>query len=270
MVTLEKQVITKTKKFSIGEQVKRIFNQSIILILLLIIWEMAPKIGWVERTFFPPFSEVAKAWWNLIVTGQLADHFKASIIRSGVGFLLAVFVSVPLGLLIGWYPKMRELLNPMLELFRNTAALALLPVFILLLGIGETSKISIVLFACIWPILLNTIAAVREVDPLLIKSAKSMGLQDVKLFWKVILPASVPTIFTGIRMAGTSAILVLIAAEMIGAKEGLGYLITFTQYNFQIPEMYAGIISIALLGVIVNQFLLALERQFSKWKQPVQ
>ncbi len=270
MVIVQKQIVSATKRKTVGEHFKLVFNQSIVLIFLLALWEAAPRLGFVDRTFFPPFSDVVKAWWNLVVTGQLLDHFTASIVRSGIGFLLALIISVPLGLLIGWYPTVRELLNPVLEIFRNTAALALLPVFILLLGIGEISKISIVLFACIWPILLNTIAAVREVDPLLIKSAKSMGLHDIKLFWKVILPASVPTIFTGIRMAGTSSILVLIAAEMIGAKEGLGYLITFAQYNFQIPEMYAGIISIALLGVIMNQCLMALERRFSKWKQPIE
>ena len=154
-----------------------------------------------------------------------------------------------------------------MELFRNTAALALLPVFILLLGIGEVSKISIVLYACTWPVLLNTISAVKNVDPLLIKSARSMNISSFKLFCKVILPASVPTIFTGIRMAGTGAILVLIAAEMIGAKAGLGYFITYSQYNFLIAEMYAGIITIALLGLLINYGLSGAERYFSRWKQ---
>ena len=135
--------------------------------------------------------------------GELWRHFEASILRSLFGFLLALVVAIPLGLVIGWYPLARDLFTPILELFRNTAALALLPVFILILGIGEVSKIAIVLFACTWPVLLNTISAVKNVDPLLIKSARSMNISSFKLFYKVILPASVPTIFTGIRMAGT-------------------------------------------------------------------
>ncbi|MDH6430714.1 NitT/TauT family transport system permease protein [Paenibacillus sp. PastH-3] len=247
----------------------KVFKQSIVLVLLFLLWEVAPRTGLVDAAFFPPISEVITALWNLIVSGELFTHFLASIIRSFSGFALALLIAIPLGLLIGWYPLARELLNPVLELFRNTAALALLPVFMLLLGIGETSKITIVLFACTWPILLNTIAAVGNVDPLLIKAAKSMNIKAFKLFLKVILPASVPTIFTGIRMAGTGAILVLIAAEMVGAKEGLGYLITYSQYNFQIPQMYAGILTIALLGLLINQGLTMLERKFSKWKQPV-
>jgi NitT/TauT family transport system permease protein len=123
-----------------------------------------------------------------------------------------------------------------------------------------------VFYACSWPILLNTISGVKNVDPLLIKSAKSMGLGPLRLFQKVILPASVPTIFTGIRLAGASSILVLVAAEMVGAKAGLGYLINYTQFNFQIPQMFAGIITISLLGLLFNQLLVTLERRFSSWK----
>ena len=155
----------------------------------------------------------------------------------------------------------------MLELLRNTAALAILPVFILLLGLGETSKIAIVLYACAFPLLLNTISGVKNVDPLLIKSARSMGLSSIQLFRKVIIPAAIPTIFVGIRQAGASSILVLVAAEMVGAKSGLGYLIQYTQFSFQITNMYAGIISISVIGVIINYLLVTLEKRLTGWKQ---
>jgi NitT/TauT family transport system permease protein len=245
---------------------QKLLKSTAVIILLLFLWEFAPRIGLVDNTFFPPFSLVVEGWWGLVMSGDLFAHFIASIVRSLSGFGLAILIAIPLGLIIGWYPLAMELLNPVLELFRNTAPLALLPVFILLLGIGETSKISIVLFACVFPILLNTINAVRNVDRLLIRSAKSLGLSSFKLFYKVIIPASIPTIFTGIRMAGSASILVLIAAEMVGAKEGLGYLISYTQMNFQIPEMYAGIITISILGLILNYILVSIERKLSKWK----
>ncbi|MEK5037343.1 ABC transporter permease [Sporosarcina sp. FSL K6-3457] len=270
MVTIESSSSSvkpiKQKAFGLSS-IQKFAKQSIVLVAFFSLWEIAPRIGLVDAAFFPSFSSVVIAWWEMIISGELFAHFLASITRSLSGFGLALLIAIPLGLIIGWYPLARELLNPIMELFRNTAALALLPVFMLLLGIGETSKIAIVLFACTWPILLNTIAAVGNVDPLLIKSARSMNISSFKLFLKVILPASIPTIFTGIRMAGTGAILVLIAAEMVGAKEGLGYLITYSQYNFQIPEMYAGILTIALLGLLINQSLSMLERKFSKWKQ---
>lgn len=241
-------------------------NKSIAIITLMAIWEFAPRLGLVDRTFLPPLSEVLAAWWQLLLNGQLATNTEASLTRSLSGFGLGVGVAVPLGLLIGWYRRVADLLGPLLELFRNTAALALLPVFVLLLGIGETSKISIVFYACAWPILLNTISAVRTVDPTLLRLAKSMDLPPHRVFQKVILPASVPTIFTGIRLAGAVSMLVLVAAEMVGAKAGLGYLVNAAQSNFAIPQMYAGILSISVIGVLFNQALVGLERRFTAWR----
>ena len=236
--------------------------------LFLALWELIPRFVLDEstRTFLPPVSEDLQALVDLVLDGQLADHLLASIGRSAAGFAVAVGVGVPLGLVLGWYHPLARFLQPLLELARNTAALALLPVFTLLLGIGELSKVSLVVYACVWPVLLNTIAGVDSVDPLLVKAARSLGLSSPRLFRKVILPSAVPTVFTGIRMAASYSILVLIAAEMVGAKAGLGYLINTSQVNFQIPQMYAGIIAVSVLGLIVNQGFVVLERRFSTWR----
>lgn len=243
-----------------------IAKPAVAILAFLAVWETAPRIGLVDKVFLPPFSEVAQTFVELVGNGQLAEHVSASLSRALVGFAIAVVVSIPLGVAIAWYKPVADFLNPILELFRNTAALALLPVFILILGIGETSKIALVVYASAFPILLNTISGVRTVDPLLIRSARSLGLSPIRLFQKVILPASVPTIFTGLRMAAASSILVLIAAEMVGAKAGLGYLITAAQLNFQIPNMYAGIVTIALVGLAFNGVLVAIERRLSRWR----
>lgn len=243
-----------------------VITRSIVILALALIWEIFPRLGVVDATFLPPLSEVLVAWWELVKSGELWEHTQASLTRSLVGFGLAIVISIPLGLLIGWYKPVANLLTPLLEVFRNTAALAILPVFVLILGLGETSKIAIIVYACAWPILLNTVSGVRTVDPLLIKSARSLGLGPVSLFQKVVLPAAVPTIFTGIRLAGAYSILILIAAEMVGAKAGLGYLINYAQYNFAVPDMYAGIITISGIGLIVNQLLILTERHFSTWR----
>ncbi|WP_286175147.1 ABC transporter permease [Mycobacterium sp. DL99] len=244
----------------------RLLRLTVVVAAFLALWEAAPRIGLVDKVFLPPFSEVVSAWFTLLGNGQLAEHVSASLSRALAGLAIAIVVSIPLGVAIAWYRPVAEFLNPILELFRNTAALALLPVFILILGIGETSKVALVIYAASFPILLNTISGVRTVDPLLIKSARSLGLSPIRLFQKVILPAAVPTIFTGLRMAAASSILVLIAAEMVGAKAGLGYLITASQLNFQIPNMYAGIVTIALVGVIFNGIVVAIEGRLSGWR----
>jgi NitT/TauT family transport system permease protein len=250
---------------------RRRFNRKwitswIAVAALLAAWQIVPSLGIVERTFLPPLTEVLQAWWKLAASGELWTDAHVSLQRSLTGFGIALAVGIPLGLLIGWYPIAAELLSPVLAIFLNTAAIALLPVFTLILGIGETSKISIIVYASVWPVLYNTISGVRHVDPLLVKSARSLGVTHLRLFQKVILPAAVPTIFTGVRLAGAASILVLITTEMVGAKAGLGYLILNSQFNFQIPQMYAGILTVSAIGVAFNYLLLSLERRFSTWR----
>ncbi|QPF90745.1 ABC transporter permease [Bradyrhizobium commune] len=243
--------------------------RSLVLIALLAVWEAAPRLGLIDPVFLPPISDVIAAGWQLSQTGELYDDVSASLLRALSGFLISVALSVPLGLAVGWYARLANLLNQIIEICRNTAPLALLPVFILLLGIGEMSKITMVIYSCAWPLLLNTIAAVKQVDPLLIKSARTMGATPQQLFRKVILPAALPTIFVGIRLASASAMLVLVASEMVGAKAGLGYLIINSQYSFLIPQMYFGILSITVIGLALNAVLEALERRFMRWKAQV-
>ena len=199
-------------------------------------------------------------------SGELCGTSGRAWSAPAIGLPLAMAIAIPLGAAIAWYRPVREFLMPVLELFRNTAALALLPVFILILGIGETSKIAIVLYACFFPVLLATITGVSNVDPQLLRSAQVLGLSPVSAFRKVVFPAAVPTIFTGVRLSGAAAILVLIAAEMIGANAGLGFLISYSQFNFLIPKMYAAIITTSVLGLAVNYGLVALERRFSRWR----
>ncbi|MDF3066159.1 MAG: transporter permease [Polyangiaceae bacterium] len=251
---------------TIAGAVRRALARSAAIILLLAIWELSPRLHLVEPAFLPPLSEVLATGWQLLLSGELLSHVRASLARSLLGFGLAIASGIPLGLLMGWYKGFERAVSPLLEALRNTASLALLPVFILLLGIGEASKVSLIVYACSWPILLNTLSGVRNVDPLLIKFGRTMGLSPFQLFRKVILPAAVPTIFVGIRLAGATSLVVLVAAEMIGAKAGLGYLIIYSQYNFQIPHMYLGIITITGIGLLFNELLQHVEARFTSWK----
>ncbi|QJP16320.1 ABC transporter permease [Starkeya sp. ORNL1] len=238
------------------------------LLAVFALLELLPRLSIVDQVWFPPLSKVLAVLWQMLRSGELQNHIVGSLTRSVTGFGLAALVAVPLGLTIGWYARVRSFLNPVLEFFRNTSALALLPVFILFLGIGEASKIGIVTFACFFPILLSTISGVKSVDPLLIKSARSLALSAPAIFAKIILPSAVPSVFTGFRLAAQSSILVLIAAEMVGATRGLGYLINYAQFNFLLPKMYAGILTIAFIGLAINQLLVTIERRLSRWRVP--
>ena len=157
--------------------------------------------------------------------------------------------------------------DPILQFFRQTSALALYPVFILLLGLGEASKVFVIFWATLFPILLATIGGVKEVDRKLIEMARTYGATRRTVFLRVVLPASVPSIFVGLRLSATTALLLLIAAEMIGANRGLGFQVMNAQYNFQIPLMFAAIFLLALLGLAANFTLVTLQRHLCRWAE---
>jgi len=213
-------------------------NLSIILFLFL--WEIASRLDWVPRTFISPPSEVLSTLWDLLLTGVLFKHIRVSFVRSFSGFLLAAVIAVPLGFLLGgWFRLFERILTPVLRLFTEINPFSLFPVFILIFGIGEVAKIAMLFWVCLWPILLNTITGIKNVDSLLVKSARSMGVTGQTLFFKVILPAASPNIFHGLRTSCGVAFFMLIAAEMIGASSGLGWLVFNAQNNYQISKLFA-------------------------------
>lgn len=255
--------------YSIIKKSKTLLQKTSGMIVFFAIWEIAPRVGLVDQIFIPPFSVVATTFVGLVISGKLPYHAFISLKRSLLGFILGMVISIPLGIMIGMSHIFERFVDPVVQSFRQTSSLALLPIFMLLFGIGETSKILIILWGVQWPILLSTISGVKNVDPLLIKCAKSMGTNRLNIFRKVILPAAIPSIFTGIRLGGTYSILMLIAAEMIGADSGLGYFIFDSQVKYAIPEMYSAIVSIAILGLILNYILVHLEKSATKWKEDI-
>ncbi|MFB6467192.1 ABC transporter permease [Cytobacillus sp. Hz8] len=244
-----------------------VWYRSSAIIIFLLIWEMLPRFGVVSYAFLSPPSVVIVAIKELIITGAIWGHLIASLQRSVFGLVLSIIIGVTIGLLVGWFKKLEAFIDPLLQLFRQISAFALFPVFILFLGIGEASKTGIIFWAAFFPILVNTVSGVKHVDQLLINSAKSMGASQSFIFRKVIIPAAAPGIFTGIRLGGAYCITALVAAEMIGASSGLGFYILNSQEIFQIPDMYAGIILLAFLGLGLNYLLALIETRFTKWKK---
>ena len=249
------------------QSLQRTLRKYIALFIFLILWELLPASGIINKAFFAPPSEVFEALIRLTASGELWIHTRISLQRALTGFSLAAITMIPLGFLMGWYRGFEEIADGLVQTLRQTSSLSLFPVFILFLGIGEISKIAVIFWGAQWPILLNTVSGVRSVDPLLIKSARSMGSSEVSLFRKVVLPSSLPSIITGVRLSATHSIIVLVAAEMIGAKSGLGYSVINWEYNFMIPEMYAAVVTLALLGLITNYSLVWFEKTTTKWKE---
>ncbi|BBB89525.1 MAG TPA: ABC transporter permease [Methylomusa anaerophila] len=242
----------------------------IAISLVLIIWEVIPRLELVDPFLLPPFSDVARSLYNLLSSGELFRHIGVSFQRSFAGFCLGAGAAIVLGIFMGWYSKLEEVVDPLVQACRNSSTLALYPVFLLFFGLGEASKIAIITWGAVWPALLNTIAGVKNTDPILIKSARSMGISQFALFYKVIVPAVLPYILTGIRLSATSSLLILVAAEMIGANSGLGFLVFYMEERYAVPEMYAGIITLSFIGVTVNYLLVELDKRLTGgWKEKI-
>ncbi len=238
-----------------------------LIVGFLVLWQISSKLGWVNPTIFPPLDLIIAALWEGISSGALLDDIAISLQRSGLAFASAVAIGIPLGLFMGQIRAVEQALDPLLQFFRQTSALALYPVFILLLGLGEASKVFVIFWATLFPLLLATIGGVKEVDTKLIEMARTYGAGPVTIFRRIVLPASVPAIFVGLRLSATTALLLLIAAEMIGANKGIGFQVMNAQYNFQVPLMFAAILLLALLGLAANAVLVLLQRKLCRWSQ---
>lgn len=257
---------------SIGGQVRTGVRQGLSrygsLLALAVLWQVAPSAGWVSPAVVPPLDQVLGALWRGFVSGPLLRDMAISLQRAGTAFSVAVVLGIPLGLFMGQVRFVERVLDPILQLFRQTSALALYPVFILLLGLGEASKMFVIFWATLFPILLATIGGVKHVDAKLVEMARVYGASQSKTFRSVVLPGALPQIFVGLRLGATTALLLLIAAEMIGANSGVGFQVMNAQYNFQIPLMFAAILLLALLGLVANFALEALQRHFCRWALP--
>jgi len=249
----------------------REYRGAIVAVSVLVgLWEAAPRLGWIDRQFFPPPSEVLKAASVLLVSGELFLHIFASLARASIGFLLAIAVAIPTGVILaGRFPRATRVLSGLFALLGQVNAFTLFPLFVLFFGIGELAKFGIIFWSCVWPVLGCTILGVKKIDPLIVKSARALGCDQTTLFREVLLPAALPAIFSGARVGAGVAFLMLAAAEMIGAQTGVGWLVHNASMNYNIPRLYVAAVIIALLGITIEKTLLALERNCIRWRPDV-
>jgi ABC-type nitrate/sulfonate/bicarbonate transport system permease component len=205
---------------------------------------------------------------DMAVRGQLWIHLAATLERVALGFGAGAALGVGLGLAAGHFTPIRHVVEPLVELLRPIPPLAMLPMFIVWVGIGETSKVGFITYATFFPIFLTTITGVRQIDPLLLRAAQSLGARGVGLFTRVILPAALPDILTGLRLGVALAFFVIVISEFIGAEHGLGYLINDGRNFFLVPQMLGAAVVLGLLGYAGNGLVRLLERRLTRWQHP--
>ncbi|MFD6422898.1 ABC transporter permease [Streptomyces sp. NPDC060198] len=228
------------------------------------VWALLNPLGY---DVLPGPGEVLSRAGEMIADGTLADDALASVRRVLTGFALGTLAAVPVGFLMGWYPVARGLLEPYVQFFRTVPPLALIPLTIVLMGIGETPKIFVIFLAAFLSSVLAAFQGVVGVDRTLIDAARVLGAKDGTIFLKVVVPASAPFILVGMRIGLGSAWGTLVAAELIAAPEGLGFRMQQAQLYYDLPTIFVGLISIGVLGLLMDRLLLVAERRLTHWQE---
>lgn len=238
-------------------------------IVLLIVWELIARARLVDPFLVPAPSTVLFALGNMLWSLELPINLYVSLTRIVAGFAIAVTLSVAIGMLMARNSTAEIILDPLVELIRPVSPLAILPLAILWFGIGEASKIFLVALACSFPIILNTYSGVRSIDVNFLRAARSLGASNGEILRRIVLPGCLPQTFTGIRIAWGIALIVIVAAEMIGGQSGIGYMILDAQQTFRVERVFAGIIAIGVLGVVTDLGFRYLRSYVLPWHREV-
>jgi ABC-type nitrate/sulfonate/bicarbonate transport system permease component len=236
-----------------------------LIVVLLLLWELAAATGRMPSLSFPRMSEILASWWRLILSGELPRELADSLWRMFTGYFVGVLLGVLLGLLMGYFRFFYNLLEPITEVLRPIPSPAYLPIVILFLGIDDEMKVFMIAFASLFPVLINTYSGVRSVDPIQLQTARTFGVTGRKLIWRIVLPAASPYIFTGMRVSLAVALIVMVISEMVAASSGIGYFILSAQRGFQIREMFAGVLTLAVVGYALNRVFIAVENRVLAW-----
>ena len=250
--------------YRLVRDVKTIIASGYSVVLLVVLWELVARII-NEALFLPTFSSVIVLFVKMIFNLELLPHIYVSMARTLAGFFLAVVVGIPLGLIMGWSRFWEKFWNPIISLVYPIPKIGLIPLFILWLGIGNSSKVAVIFTAAVFSIVLNTYPGVKGTPRYLIWSAMTMGATNWEVLFKVVLPHSLPYIFTGLRLAMGISWILLFAAEMIAAQTGLGHLILFAERMLQTDVVFVALITIALFGFIFDRIITIAGKRVCDW-----
>ena len=236
------------------------------LLILAAVWESIARLGLVSEYALPPFSDVVVAFSRLTEEG-LWEHTGQSLYRGATGLACAVIVGSLAGILMAWYRPVHILINPLLRCLYPMPKSALIPLTIMWIGLGDNSKISLIFIGCLLPVVLSSFNAARGVDQILLWSARSMGANEREVLWKVVVPAALLEILSGIRVALALAFILLVAGELIIANNGIGYLIDLLGEGGDYAGMFAGVVTISTVGIFADRGYVALTRRILVWRE---
>jgi ABC-type nitrate/sulfonate/bicarbonate transport system permease component len=237
------------------------------LLILAFCWEVTSRLELVSSSALPPLSDVIVSWFELLRSGELFTNGAASLYRGGVGLLLAILVGTSLGIFMAWWKPVNVLLSPLVEIFYPMPKSALIPVTVIWLGFGNGSKILLIFLGCLLPVAVGAFNGARSSEQTLVWSARSMGASRLRMLWDVALPSALPELLNGIRTALALSFILLVASELIVAREGLGYLIGYLGADGAYTPMYAVVLTVAFLGFLADRGYLMLMNWMLQWRE---
>ncbi|NPV86699.1 MAG: ABC transporter permease [Anaerolineae bacterium] len=244
----------------------RILLPYLTLVFVLALWQLVASLGWFLPALFPSPVDVWHATVEMWQSGSLFKHVSASLMRVFLGYLLSVLVAVPFGFILGQYRLLHDALTPLVQILRPISPIAWIPLAILWFGIGNKPAIFIIFITVFFPTLLTSAAAVRNIDPLIIKSAVNLGARNRDILVKVVLPATFPSIVIGLRVTLGIAWMIIVAAEMVGMQSGLGFMILDARNFLRIDRVVSGMVIVGLIGFILDRGMVFVENVIRvKW-----
>jgi ABC-type nitrate/sulfonate/bicarbonate transport system permease component len=232
---------------------------------LLALWQAAADLHWVDPRIFTPPLGIARAAGQLISSGTLPSDLAATLARLTVGFVIGAAGGTAVGLLLGVARPLRAALSPLFTALYAIPQIALLPLLLVIFGVGETAKVLTVVAVTFFVLEINALSAVRHFDPRLVEAGRAYGASGTKMFRYVLLPGSLPTIFTGLRVSVALGLVVITATEFVASNNGLGFLVWNSWQLFEPSQMYVGMATIAILGVALTALVSGLERVAVPW-----
>jgi ABC-type nitrate/sulfonate/bicarbonate transport system permease component len=236
----------------------------VLIALLLLVWQLSAMYVVISPTW-PTVTRIFEAWIENMVDGTLLKHIVATFWRQMLGYGLAVVLGIGFGLAMGYFRPLYNLFEPLVEVLRPIPGPAYLPILVLFVGIGHEMKVVLILLASFFPILLNTYSGVRSMDRVQFDTARTLGLTTLQTFRELVIPAASPQILTGMRISLAISLILAILGEMIVSNDGLGYFVLLAQRTFKVPDMYAGIFTLALFGYLLNRVFLLVEARLLRW-----
>lgn len=239
------------------------FHLAALPIILIVVWWLTTRA--TTNIFVPKPDQLATTFIDVWVSERFLNDIVPSVARLLGGLVIAVVVGGLLGVLIGMFPKLRMALEPILEFLRALPAPVLVPVFMLVLGIGDGMKLTVIAFGCTWPILLNTIDGVRGLDQVLGETTRSYRVTGFNRLRYLIIPGTMPRLMTGVRQSLSIGLILMVISEMFASSSGLGFVIIVFQRTFAIPEMWSGIVLLGLIGLALSLFFQVIEKRVLAW-----